>query len=456
MNAVQVALGYHQRTKHHYHRYARALGYLDWATQPDPFRRFAGAPAVLLPFSDPEDSPSYADLYVPGRVRAKPLGLASVAELFEYALGISAWKQYKEARWSLRINPSSGNLHPTEGYLVAPPLAESGAAASAAVWHYAPMEHALERRAAVPPEVWAKLTEAFPEGTFFVGLSSIHWREAWKYGERAYRYCNHDTGHAIACVALAASLIGRRALRLDGLGDREVARLLGLNRRKDFEGAEAEHPDCVLAVVPAEAAGPIPMGLPEIPLAHLAGGAWTGRANALSSDHVDWEVIPVVAEAATKPHAELPPRRFAGPAAPSSSLGEGVAAKQILRQRRSAVDMDGRTSISREAFYAMLARTMPRAGAIPWEAIPLPARVHLGLFVHRVDGIPPGLYALPRSEEGGELLRKAMKASFLWDSPPECPKDLPLFLLDRCDCRAVAASVSCQQAIAGDGAFSLG
>jgi len=21
------------------------------------------------------------------------------------------------------------------------------------------------------------------------GLSSIHWREAWKYGERAYRYC---------------------------------------------------------------------------------------------------------------------------------------------------------------------------------------------------------------------------------------------------------------------------
>ena len=24
-----------------------------------------------------------------------------------------------------------------------------------------------------------------PEGSFLVGLSSVHWREAWKYGERA-------------------------------------------------------------------------------------------------------------------------------------------------------------------------------------------------------------------------------------------------------------------------------
>lgn len=27
---------YHTRTKHHPHAHARALGYLDWANQPDP------------------------------------------------------------------------------------------------------------------------------------------------------------------------------------------------------------------------------------------------------------------------------------------------------------------------------------------------------------------------------------------------------------------------------------
>ena len=42
-SAEEVVVAYHERTKHHFHRYAAALGYLDWATQPDPFRRYAGA-----------------------------------------------------------------------------------------------------------------------------------------------------------------------------------------------------------------------------------------------------------------------------------------------------------------------------------------------------------------------------------------------------------------------------
>jgi len=37
---VDEILRYHERTKHHPGRYAAALGYMDWETQPDPFRRF--------------------------------------------------------------------------------------------------------------------------------------------------------------------------------------------------------------------------------------------------------------------------------------------------------------------------------------------------------------------------------------------------------------------------------
>jgi len=33
---------------------------------------------------------------------------------------------------------------------------------------------------------------------FYLALTSIPWREAWKYGERAFRYCQHDLGHALA------------------------------------------------------------------------------------------------------------------------------------------------------------------------------------------------------------------------------------------------------------------
>jgi hypothetical protein len=39
---------YHERTKHYPGRFARASAAMDWATQPDPFRRFEGAPLLPL------------------------------------------------------------------------------------------------------------------------------------------------------------------------------------------------------------------------------------------------------------------------------------------------------------------------------------------------------------------------------------------------------------------------
>ena len=52
---VDRVIRYHIQTKHHFNRYARALGYLDWANQPDPFRRFEGAPLISLPLLKPDD-----------------------------------------------------------------------------------------------------------------------------------------------------------------------------------------------------------------------------------------------------------------------------------------------------------------------------------------------------------------------------------------------------------------
>ena len=51
-DAEQVVVAYHERTKHYYHRYSASLGYLDWAQQPDPFRRYNGAPLLRLALPD--------------------------------------------------------------------------------------------------------------------------------------------------------------------------------------------------------------------------------------------------------------------------------------------------------------------------------------------------------------------------------------------------------------------
>ena len=105
------------------------------------------------------------------------------------------------------------------------------------------------------------------------------------------------------------------------------------------------------------------------------------------------------------------------------------SAGQIIRQRRSLLACDGRTSIPAGRFYRMLSRVMP----VPWDAIPWSPAIHFGLFVHRVEGIEPGLYAMARDAAKVEKLKSAMHAHFPWESPPGCPGSLPLYLLERGD-----------------------
>ena len=172
MTPWEFAAAYHQETKHHYDRFARSLGYVDWAAQPDPFRRFHGAALSPLRFSRDDTSPSYDDLFTPGAVPSQPVTLGAISEFFEFSLALSAWRQYQGSCWALRMNPSNGNLHPTEGYLVIGPM--TGLSDGPGVYHYAPREHTLERRAEFPLQVWHALIEGFPRGTFLVALTSIH------------------------------------------------------------------------------------------------------------------------------------------------------------------------------------------------------------------------------------------------------------------------------------------
>ncbi len=481
-DCLATVIRYHQETKHHFSRYARALGYLDWANQPDPFRRFDGAPVASLPLLGPElapASPAYADLYRAGAAPCVPLSITSLSRFLEFTLALSAWKQVGDVRWSLRMNPSSGNLHPTEGYLLLGPL--DGLGEQPGLYHYAPQEHALERRALLPAQAHASLMAPFPPDAFLLGLSSIHWREAWKYGERAFRYCQHDAGHAIGAARIAAATLGWRAIVLDGASDDQIVTLLGIGRSEDFRDAEREHPDCLLVVWPearaageSAAPGSVPLALEAEAVDALARGQWVGRANRLSRDEpVPWAIIDEVAVASWKGSPESQHLMWegaeGGDGAPaleedvgSPPLAKTVSAGQIIRQRRSAVAFDGKTSISAASFYGMMQRVLPRCERpvsrrpMPWDVVPWSPRIHLALFIHRVDDLPPGLYCLVRDPEKIETLKRAMNPDMGWMPATSCPSDLPLFQLAEGNAQRVAAQVSCHQEIAGDSAFSLG
>ena len=480
MYTVEQVIRYHVETKHHFNRYARSLGYLDWANQPDPFRRFEGAELISLPLLRPDEeplSPAYDAIYERGTVPCQSVSMRALSRFFEFALALSAWKKAGESEWALRSNPSSGNLHPTEGYIVLRQV--EGLDLASGLYHYAPKEHGLERRAEFRADLVQRLLAPFPPGAFFFGLTSIHWREAWKYGERAFRYCNHDVGHALGSARIAAATLGWNMVLLDGMDQYAVAKLLGTDRKEDFGEAEPEHPDCLVVVWPSEnvtrEASFVNRERPAMPLfidmamvEELVGATWHGKANRLSREHgVHWDLIDEVAQASWKTQADpitVPLVRSSGnyPTHPLRLTPDRSSAGQIIRQRRSAVAFDGKTSISTGTFFHMMQRVMPRAECpllerpMPWDVWPHDPAIHLLIFVHRVDGLTPGLYVLVRDRRKLSFIQQAMSSGLNWTVAPGSPDGLPLYWLLEGDARTLAVQLSCHQDIAGDSAFSFG
>src|SRR5690606_33713254 len=220
-------------------------------------------------------------------VAPHPLSLESVGIFLELSLGLSAWKEYGPDRWALRCNPSSGNLHPTEGYVVCRSVAD----VPDGVYHYVSRDHILEQRCR-----FADTPPAANTPRLLVALSSIHWREAWKYGERAFRYCQLDTGHAIGAPRYAAAALGWRLRGGSNVPFDELAAGLGLDRNEDFSGAERDAAGLPLqrtadpGAAPADGPDPVP---PE--------RVWHGRADVLDQHPMyRWAVIDDV-EKATRP-----------------------------------------------------------------------------------------------------------------------------------------------------------
>jgi hypothetical protein len=254
----------------------------------------------------------------------------------------------------------------------------------------------------------------------------------------------------MAAVGMAAALVGWRTAPRPAWSHPAIAALTGIDRDEDFVEAEREEPGCVLAIAPSHRTAGVTEDGDRIVDA-VRNGRWSGRASQLSEDHVDWSFIDEIARDTRDPGHPDPP-------APQVAVVERVGrrrldARAIILQRRSAVAFDGRSRIDRSTFSDMLSRVMPDGGAAPWSVLWWTPRIHLALFVHRVDGVAPGVYLLARAPEALDRLRSACGRDFLWERADD---DLPLLCLARGECRVLAKRLSCDQDIAADGFFSLG
>src|SRR5438105_364541 len=114
---------------------------------PDPFRHYEGVPVLDLP-ADPPVAETPALEVLNGVSGATPAadGPTFLSQLLFYSAAISASKRVPSLgyRYALRVNPSSGNLHPTEFHFLTRGVKEW----PDGLYHYRPSSHMAEQRAA--------------------------------------------------------------------------------------------------------------------------------------------------------------------------------------------------------------------------------------------------------------------------------------------------------------------
>ncbi len=339
---------------------------------PDPFRHYEDVPLVDLPADPPGPEVPTLDLlngaYGP---RLAADGPAFLSQLLFHSAAVSASKLVPSTgdRYALRVNPSSGNLHPTEFHFVTRGLEgwPDG------LYHYRPSSHMAEQRATGDFD----LKLAGEPAPITLILTSIAWREAWKYRDRAYRYCLHDMGHAWQALTLAALASGCDSYATGGFPDDEIAHRLGLH--------QDEWPMLILELRGA-----------AIPIRDTDAGQtvwYGGRPNQLSTQQINYPLIDAI-HAATKsnPAAEGPdicPDEGTGEITlppPASSMR---AFCEVARLRRSALDFrGGAESISLAQLSAILtSATRPLEADFGGRRL-----VQLFLYAHRVDNLEPGVY----------------------------------------------------------------
>ena len=424
---LQTVFYYHETTKHSHQRYARSLGYMDWATQPNPFREYTDTQKMKLPLALQNHTPPYASL--DEELPSAPLVLESLSQFLQFSMGLAAWKVSGGSSWAVRCNASSGNLHPSESYMIMPPLLGN---AHSTIYHYAPKNHELELLAEFETDFW----NSQQEGSFIVGLSSIVWREVWKYGERAFRYTQLDAGHAWQSFVVSAKMLGWKITRLDNITHKNITQTLGLNQESRF--FEDEIADMLLMVSPERVDASLSLDTLVDDIPYL----FKGTANKLSPSMQEWEIIPAIEEA-TSVDEKVQQRVEYYHVKKREPTRES---KDVILNRRSIHVMDKIESfITKKQFYMIMQSVN---GSLDGKK----NATHLVLFVNRVKECESGLYILVRNKRDLEDLKSLTKSEFLWKKT-----DLEnLYFLQKADFKQISKEISCNQDIASDGAFSLG
>ena len=366
------ALAYHEATSHDRDR---GMGRrINWYDQPLPFKIYREASVYHLPqdlvLPDiPLDQALDARTFDPKTDMATLL--ASVCYL---TAGLTRVRHQADGVvHHFRAAPSAGALYPTELYVAL----QGVNGMNDGLYHYSPLEHTLTPLR--QGQVFSALAGSDPIIRFY--LTTIFHRSAWKYGERAYRYCLLDAGHMTENLLLAARAYGLPASVDYNFDDEFINDFLCINT--DMEGCVAQ--------VHGLGCGPGTNVYDTVPPVSDKLGDYSRSAR---NEATPSEVLAIhrlcAAKASANPLPLIPPPDPTATRLPEPELSASVSA--TMEKRKSS-----RNFVTREIdhrFFTDILGWLCRGESDN----PLGGVVQLGFLTNKHSGLAPGFHHLdPRT-----------------------------------------------------------
>jgi SagB-type dehydrogenase family enzyme len=231
----EAAWSYHNTTKHSYASIRNNPHFLDWASQPLPFKVYAGLEPLPLPREVRQTGvaalSAIAESIHP-EAKAAP-DLEALAQLLYLTAGITRHRKHPGGEIYFRAAACTGALYEVELYVVCGDLADL----EAGVYHFAPADFALRRlRAGDYRGVLGTATgreKAIIHAPLTIICTCTYWRNAWKYQARTYRHFGWDNGTLLGNLLGVATALGMPAKVICGFVDADVNRLLDVDSERE-------------------------------------------------------------------------------------------------------------------------------------------------------------------------------------------------------------------------------
>ncbi|HJU29543.1 MAG TPA: SagB/ThcOx family dehydrogenase, partial [Candidatus Binataceae bacterium] len=260
---IEIARAFHEMTSHSYTSVRSGAHPLDWANRPLPYKIYPGAGSLALP-RDLNLSAALALSVIGDRAgNEAAIDLETITRLLFCAGGLTRRVRVGAEDYHFRAAASAGALYPVETYLAAGEVEglERG------LYHFSPADLKLSgMRRGDWREYLAQAAagrRSIRDARIVFAMTAIFWRSAWKYRDRAYRYCFWDAGTMLANLIAAANADGIGVEVITAFEDSRIESLLGVDG--DREGAI-----CLVALGDGAPARPSPeasaLELESIPL----------------------------------------------------------------------------------------------------------------------------------------------------------------------------------------------